>query len=118
MRHARTASQIKKQLHDFAKKPSDFTIAWFQKLAEGLTTGRMKTDRITVSDDMVPGLRAIIRDTGRSAICVVALVGLNGGWKYSAACFLAAERSLVNFSTNEWVFRHRPRDWVHSDEER
>jgi len=56
--------KLKKQLDDLAKQPSAFTIPWFQKLAEGLTTKRMKTDRITVSDDMVPGLRAIIRDTG------------------------------------------------------
>jgi hypothetical protein len=67
--------KMKKQLDAMAKKPSEFTIAWFQKLAEGLTTGRMKTDRITVSDDMVSGLRAIIRDTGGISFHVQYTIG-------------------------------------------
>jgi Arm DNA-binding domain len=67
--------KLKKQLDDFAKQPSAFTIPWFQKLAEGLTTKRMKTDRITVSDDMVPGLRAIIRDTGGISFHVQYTIG-------------------------------------------
>jgi Arm DNA-binding domain len=67
--------KLKKLIEEVAKQPSTFTITWFQKLADGLTTGRMKTDRITVSDDMVPGLRAIIRDTGGISFHVQYTIG-------------------------------------------
>ena len=69
------AHRKKKQIDVFAKNPSEFTIPWLQKLAEGLKTGRMKTDRITVSDDMVPGLRAIVRDTGGISFHVQDTIG-------------------------------------------
>jgi hypothetical protein len=35
----------------------------------------MNTDRITVSDDMVPGLRAIVRDTGGISFHVQYTIG-------------------------------------------
>lgn len=66
---------MKKQIEAFAKQPSTFTISWLQKLADGLTTGHMKTDRITISDDLVPGLRAIVRDTGGISFHVQYTIG-------------------------------------------
>ncbi len=48
-----------------AKRPQvAFSLETLESLAHSLKTGLMKTDRVTLSDDMVPGLRAIIRDTG------------------------------------------------------
>lgn len=43
---------------------SEFGPATFNALVEDLQTGRVPLDRVTVSDDVVPGLRAIIRKTG------------------------------------------------------
>jgi hypothetical protein len=37
----------------------------FEALAEDLTSGRIPVPRFTVSDDEVPGLRAIIRNSGQ-----------------------------------------------------
>jgi hypothetical protein len=75
MRMADAHRRLKKQLVVPAKNPSEFTIPFLQKLAEGLTTGRMKTDRITISDDLVPGLRAIVRDTGGISFHVQYTIG-------------------------------------------
>src|SRR4051812_28759042 len=43
---------------------SKFGPATFVALLDDLQSGRIPLDRITVSDDIVPGLRAIIRNTG------------------------------------------------------
>jgi hypothetical protein len=76
MRMSDAHRKIKKQLDALAKKPKvEFSIPMLQKFAEGLTTGRMKTDRITISDGMVPGLRAIVRDTGGISFHVQYTIG-------------------------------------------
>lgn len=43
---------------------SKFGPSTFDALVEDLENGRVPLDRVTVSDDIVPGLRAIIRKTG------------------------------------------------------
>jgi hypothetical protein len=43
----------------------EFTVATLEKLAKSLESGAIKhIDRLSISDDVQPGLRAIIRNTG------------------------------------------------------
>lgn len=43
---------------------SKFSADTFERLARDLQNGNVPLDRVTVTDDMQPGLRAIIRNTG------------------------------------------------------
>lgn len=43
---------------------SKFSADTFERLARDLQSGNVPLDRVTVTDDMQPGLRAIIRNTG------------------------------------------------------
>jgi len=43
---------------------SKFNVEQLEMLANDLKTGRLKLNRITVSDNIVKGLRAVVRDTG------------------------------------------------------
>jgi hypothetical protein len=48
-----------------AKAPkSEFTEEMLQSMSDALKSGRMKVDKVTFTDDMQPGLRAIVRNTG------------------------------------------------------
>lgn len=47
-----------------AKPHAKFTIETLEALANDLKNGRTPLDRLTVTDDQQPGLRAIIRNTG------------------------------------------------------
>lgn len=49
---------------DAAGSRKKFAPAVFEALAEDLQSGRVPLDRVTVSDDQVPGLRCIVRNTG------------------------------------------------------
>lgn len=44
--------------------PVEFNVKSLLSITEALSSGRMKVDRLTVSDNVVPGLRAICRATG------------------------------------------------------
>lgn len=46
------------------RAPVGFEIKALLSITEALSSGRMKIDRLTVSDNVVPGLRAICRATG------------------------------------------------------
>lgn len=46
-------------------EPSNFEIDTLEKLADDLKKGRIPLDRVTVSDDRVVGLRAIVTKDGR-----------------------------------------------------
>jgi hypothetical protein len=55
----------RRKLSPNAGRPaSKFAPETFEALARDLTTGRTPLTRVTVSDDMVTGLRAVIRNTG------------------------------------------------------
>jgi hypothetical protein len=43
---------------------TSFDVKTLEALAEDLKSGRIPLDRITVTDDQVPNLRAVIRNTG------------------------------------------------------
>lgn len=47
-----------------AKEANNFTVDTFEKLAKDLESGRIPLDRVTVSDNMQTGLRAVIRNSG------------------------------------------------------
>lgn len=54
---------------------SKFNVEQLEMLANDLKTGRLKLNRITVSDNIVKGLRAIVRDTGLISYHVYYTVG-------------------------------------------
>jgi Arm DNA-binding domain len=43
---------------------SEFTAEMLQSMSEALKSGRMKVDKVTFTDDVQPGLRAIVRSKG------------------------------------------------------
>lgn len=43
---------------------SEFTAEKLQSMSDAVKSGRMKVDKLMISDDMVTGLRALIRSTG------------------------------------------------------
>lgn len=47
-----------------AGEPSKFDARTFQAMVKDLQSGRLPLDRVTVSDDMVTGLRAVIYKSG------------------------------------------------------
>lgn len=47
-----------------APSPSKFSIEHFESIARDLDSGRLKLDKIVISDDVQIGLRAIIRKSG------------------------------------------------------
>lgn len=60
--------------------PVGFNIEKLLSLTDALSSGLMKVDKITVSDDMVSGLRAICRNTGGISYHVAYVV--NGSRPY------------------------------------
>jgi hypothetical protein len=60
----RNAKRFKRAVADAAKEPPAFTAEMLQGIAEALKSGRMKVDKLTFTDDLQPGLRAIVRNTG------------------------------------------------------
>jgi hypothetical protein len=59
----------------------------------------MKTDRITVSDDLVSGLRAVIRDTGGSVFTYSTPSENRADISRSAKCQGPRSRKLANWRT-------------------
>lgn len=46
------------------RQPIEFSVPAFKRLADSLSLRQMKTERVTISDEAVVGLRCIIRNTG------------------------------------------------------
>jgi hypothetical protein len=47
-----------------ASPKSEFTEGMLQSMSDALKSGRMKVDKVTFTDDVQPGLRAVVRQTG------------------------------------------------------
>lgn len=54
---------------------SRFNVEHLEMLAKDLKSGRLKLNRITLSDNIVKGLRAIVRDTGLISYHIYYTVG-------------------------------------------
>jgi Arm DNA-binding domain len=63
---ARPKRAPKEALADFAATAAktEFTEKMLISMSDALKSGRMKVDKVTFTDDVQPGLRAIVRPTG------------------------------------------------------
>lgn len=70
------ASRLSKKITTVPEQESSkFNVEHLEMLANDLKTGRLKLDRLTVSDNIVKGLRAIVRSTGLVSFHVYYTVG-------------------------------------------
>jgi hypothetical protein len=63
--HRTTPRASRKTVAQAVKAPkSEFTAERLQAMSDALKSGRMKVDKLMISDDIVTGLRALVRSTG------------------------------------------------------